>query len=206
MRDRTNAEWLEELRGPGRGEALADLRALLIRGLQYALDDRARLSDADLEDFVQDALLRILANLDCFEGRSRFTTWAHKIAVRVALSELRRMRWRDVSIEDLARQYDEGDFTPAVLADDEGSPDQIAAQQILLDTVLTLIDEELTERQRQALVAVVLAGMPLQEVAERMDTNRNALYKLLHDARQRLKKRMQSRGLTPEGVLAAFAQ
>jgi RNA polymerase sigma-70 factor (ECF subfamily) len=206
VRDRTNAEWLQELRRTPQDDALSDLRVLLVRGLQCALSDRPRLTDADVEDFAQEALLRILAKLDTFEGRSRFTTWAHKIAVRIALSELRRRRWRDVSIEDLVTQYDDGDFTPAVLADGGDSPHQIAAQRMLFDTVLRLIDEELTERQRQALVAVVLAGMPLQEVADRMGTNRNALYKLLHDARQHLKRQMLSRGLTPESVLEAFGE
>ena len=205
MVNRSNAEWLDDLRGPGREDALAELRVLLLRGLRHALNDRPRLGDADLEDFVQEALLKILANLDSFEGRSRFTTWAQKIAVRVALSDLRRRRWRDISIDDLMAQYDEGDFTPAVLADQAGPPDQLAAQRMLLDTVVRLIDEELTDRQRQALVAVALAGMPLQEVADRMGTNRNALYKLLHDARQRLKRRLEDRGLTADGVLAAFA-
>ena len=203
--NRSNAEWLDDLRGPGREDALAGLRVLLLRGLRHALDDRPRLGDADMEDFVQEALLKILANPDSFEGRSRFTTWARKIAVRVALSDLRRRRWRDISIDDLVAQYDEGDFTPAVLADQAGPPDQLAAQRMLLDTVVRLIDEELTDRQRQAPVAVVLAGMPLQEVADRMGTNRNALYKLLHDARQRLKRRLEDRGLTADGVLAAFA-
>jgi len=55
------------------------------------------------------------------------------------------------------------------------------------------VREELTERQRQALVAVRIQGMPLAEVARCMNTNRHALYKLLHDARQRLKRGMMDR-------------
>jgi RNA polymerase sigma-70 factor (ECF subfamily) len=205
MKDRTNEDWLQSLQGSDRDEALSSLRIALLRGLRSALSDSDWVTAADLEDFVQEALLKILANLASFEGRSRFTTWAHKIAVRVALTELRRRRWRDVSIEDLVSKYDEGDFTPSVLADPASSADQVAAQRILLDTVLRLVDVELTDRQRQAMVAIVLAGMPLQEVADRMGTSRNALYKLLHDARRRLKRRMADRGLTPDGVLSAFA-
>ena len=204
MMDRANEEWLRGLQGPERDEALGRLRAVLLRGLRGALSGYERVTAADLEDFVQEALLKILANLASFEGRSRFTTWAHKVAVRVALTELRRRRWRDVSVDDLVSRYDDGDFTPAVLADPTASPDQITARQMLLDTIVSLIDEELTVRQRQAMISVVLAGMPLQVVADRMGTNRNALYKLLHDARRRLKRRMADRGLTPDGVLAAF--
>ncbi len=75
----------------------------------------------------------------------------------------------------------------------------------LLERVSRLIAEELTERQRTALMAV-MHGMPLQEVAQRLGTNRNALYKLLHDARQQLQKRMRREGLSPEEILATFAE
>jgi RNA polymerase sigma-70 factor (ECF subfamily) len=74
-----------------------------------------------------------------------------------------------------------------------------------METLHRLIATELTDRQRQALVAVRIGGMPLEEVAHRMGTNRNALYKLLHDARQRLKKKMEEEGLSAEDVLAAFS-
>jgi RNA polymerase sigma-70 factor (ECF subfamily) len=204
MTERTNEEWLAELRGPGQEEALADLRSLLVRGLRYALADRSGVTEADLEDFAQDALLKILAGLDSFRGESRFTTWAHKIAVHVAFTELRRRRWQEVSLQDLVAQYDEGDFTPAALTDPSFSPEQRAAQRMLMEMLQRLIAEELTDRQRQAIIAVVIGGMPLEEVARRMGTNRNALYKLLHDARQRLKKRMSLMELSPQSVLAAF--
>ena len=205
MVERTNQEWLTELRGPGREVALADLRALLVRGLLYAMADRPAVTEADLEDFAQDALLKILAGLDTFRGESRFTTWAQKIAVHVAFTELRRRRWKDVSLEDLIAPYIEGDVTPAILAEEAPSPEQQVTQQTLMEMVQRLIAEELTDRQRQAMTAVVMGGMPLEEVARRMGTNRNALYKLLHDARQRLKRRMLARGLSPQDVLAAFA-
>jgi RNA polymerase sigma-70 factor (ECF subfamily) len=67
-----------------------------------------------------------------------------------------------------------------------------------------VINEELTDRQRDALVAVKVKGMPLEEVARRMDSNRNAMYKLLHDARQRLKEKLLAEGISPEEILAAF--
>jgi len=103
---RTNQQWLEALRGPGRDEALVDLQAILMRGLRYALPDHSGISEAALEDFVQDSMLKILASLDSFRGESRFTTWAQKIAVHVALTELRRHRWRDVSLDSVAGSRD----------------------------------------------------------------------------------------------------
>lgn len=203
MKDRTNEEWLAELQGPEQDRALADLRAFLVRGLGYALASYSDVDEAMIEDFVQDALLRILGALDSFRGESRFTTWAQKIAVRVAYSELRRRRWRDVSLDDLIASYDL-DFVPDMLVDPSAGPDQQATQQIFLNTLRRLIATELTDKQRQALVAIRIRGMPLEEVARRMDTNRNALYKLLHDARQRLKRKLEAEGLSPEEILAAF--
>lgn len=203
MKDRTNEEWLAELQGPEQDRALADLRAFLVRGLGYALASYSDVDEAMIEDFVQDALLRILGALDSFRGESRFTTWAQKIAVRVAYSELRRRRWRDVSLDDLIASYDL-DFVPDMLVDPSAGPDQQATQQIFLNTLRRLIATELTDKQRQAMVAVRIHGMPLEEVARRMGTNRNALYKLLHDARQRLKRKMEAEGLSPEDILAAF--
>jgi RNA polymerase sigma-70 factor (ECF subfamily) len=212
MTERTNQEWLAALRGPGRDQALADLRALLVRGLRYALASWSVVDEAILEDFAQDALLKILDGLDSFRGESRFTTWAQKIAVRVALTELRRHRWRDVSLDEMTGSPDADPSTgvrrrlllPDTLADPSAGPEQQAIQRTLLSTLRRIIATELTDKQRQALVAVRFHGVPLEEVARRMGTNRNALYKLLHDARQRLKKRMMAEGLSPQDVLAAF--
>ena len=203
MEERSNQEWLADLRGPQRDGALADLRAFLARGLRYALSSRSDVDDEIIEDFVQDALLKILDNLDSFRGESKFTTWAQKIAVNVSFTELRRRRWQDISLDEIVDAQGM-DFVPDMLIDRSARPDQQATQHIFLETLGRLIDTELTEKQRQALVAVQIQGMPLEEVARRMGSNRNAMYKLLHDARQRLKKQLEAGGLPPEDVLAAF--
>jgi RNA polymerase sigma-70 factor (ECF subfamily) len=203
MVERTNQEWLDELRGPEHDGALADLRSFLVRGLGYAFASCSDVDEAAIEDFVQDALLRILDNLDTFRGESKFTTWAQKIAVRVALTELRRRRWQDVSLNGFVESQGL-DFVPDMLIDPSAGPDQQATQRLLLETLGRLINTELTDKQRQALVATRIRGMPLEEVARRMGSNRNAMCKLLHDARQRLKKKMEAEGLSSDEVLAAF--
>jgi RNA polymerase sigma-70 factor (ECF subfamily) len=203
IKDRTNQEWLADLRGPEQDQALADLHDLLFRGMSYSLGAHSDVDEAMIEDFVQDALLRILGALETFRGESKFMTWAHKIAVRVGYSELRRSRWRDVSLDGLIEAGDV-DFVPEIMVDPAAGPEQQATQRIFLATLRRLIATELTDKQRQALVAVRIHGMPLEEVARRMGTNRNALYKLLHDARHRLKRKLETEGLTAEEVLAAF--
>ena len=204
MQNRTNEEWLSDLRGENQDLAIEDLRRVLTRGLIYALSSRISTDlEAQVDDFVQDAILRILDKMDTFRGESRFTTWAQKVAVRVAFTEMRRQRWKDISLEDLLPE-DSGDFTPLVLSDPSPDPEKLASQSQLLEMIDKMMSEELTDRQRTALLAVVKGGMPLEEVARRMDTNRNALYKLLHDARKQMRVRLLEKGLTAEEVLAVF--
>lgn len=204
MAERSNEEWIAALSQPGPeyDAAVEELRLLLVRGLGYALSQRRGIDDALLEDFAQDALLKILDGLNTFRGESRFTTWAQKIAVRVAYTELRRHRWRDVSLDDLTGSPD-ADFVPRFMADPSVGPEQRAVQHSVLETMRRVIDEDLTDKQREALMAKI-QGMPLEEVARRMGSNRNALYKLIHDARQRLKDRLLSEGLTAEEIMSAF--
>ena len=204
MQMRTNSEWLNDLRGPDQDQAIEDLRKVLKRGLIYSLSSRIKTDlETQVDDFVQDAILRILDKLDTFRGESLFTTWAQKVAIRVAFTELRRQRWKDISLEDLLPE-DSGDFTPLVLADPSPNPEKRATQTILTEMIETMLKEDLTDRQRTAMMAIIKGGMPLEEVARRMDTNRNALYKLLHDARKQMRKSLLEKGLTPQEVIEAF--
>jgi RNA polymerase sigma-70 factor (ECF subfamily) len=208
MGTRTNAEWLRDLRVGGgiREDALTDLRAIILSGLPYALANWLSPDNPDFdslaEETAQETLLRVMDRLDSFEGRSQFTTWTHKIAVRIALSELRRRRWRDVSLDNLVG--DESDESNSMMADTTPGPDATAEHSDLYARIQRLIMEELTEKQRRAMIAVAIKGMPLGEGARRMGMERNALYKLMHDARLRLKRRMAREGLTPHDVLAVF--
>jgi len=142
--------------------------------------------------------------LDTFAGRSLFTTWANKIALNIGLTELRRKRWRDTSLDRLT-QTEDGEYTPSFVADPAPRPEEVTEQRELMHYVTRLINEELTEKQRTALTAVI-QGQPLSEVALRMDSNQNAVYKLVFDARQRLRRRLADDGLTPEEIIAAFVE
>jgi len=205
--ERSNEQWLAELRGPERDRALADLRAVLVRGLRVALRGRVRqgLNEA-AEDFAQEALIKIMANLDTFRGESQFTTWAQKIAVRTASTELRRKRWRDVSLQEVLDRYGTHSGESDRLADEQTTPEQLTMRSTMVATVQRFVDDELTDKQRKAIVAVMFEGMSLEEAARRMGTNRNALYKLMHDARRRLKKRMEAEGLSAQDVLGSIGE
>ena len=209
MTERSNEQWVDDLDAPGEAQeiALGDLRAIVLRGLPYALSKWLTPSDPEFEslseEVAQDTLLRVLESLHTFEGRSRFTTWVHKIAVRIALTELRRKRWRDVSLDELTENAP-GQGPLGVLTAHVAGPEAVAEQSDMIAHLQRVISEELTEKQREALIATRIHGMPMEEVARRMGTNRNALYKLLHDARLRLKTRLEEEGLSPEDVMAAF--
>jgi RNA polymerase sigma-70 factor (ECF subfamily) len=203
MMARTDAEWCAQLVGEPSDAAVAELRGLLLRGMRFALAGYS-VTEGDLEDFVQDGLLKILQELPSYRGEARFTTWAQKVCVRISLTELRRRRWRDVSLDDLVTSSETMDFTPQVLTDRTADPGKAAAMQMMMAAVQRIVMEELTDLQRTAMMAVMQGGMPLQEVADRMGVNRNALYKLLHDARRRVQKRMIEEGMMPQELLAMF--
>lgn len=211
MTDRTNEQWLSNLgrTGPARESALADLRAIIQAGLPYALSALLPQSDpryaALEEEVVQETLLRVLARLDTFQGLSRFTTWVHTIAVRIALTELRRARWRDVSLDEMMDR-EAGEYPPFEAKDPAPKPETVVEREEALARVRQIIMEELTDKQRQAILAAGIHGFPLEEVARRMGTNRNALYKLMHDGRQQIKRRLAREGLTVEDIFSVFEQ
>jgi len=200
---RDNETWLLQLRsnGPEQQAALSDLRDALVRGLRRGLSPPVTGDEAFLEDAVQDAMVRILERLSQFEGRSRFLTWAISISIRIALSELRRRRWQDVSLDELTA---EGAFQSPVPVDGQIQPDTQWERKALLEKLQALIESELTDKQRAALIAE-LKGMPQDEIARHLGSNRNAVYKLTHDARKRLKQALQTAGYEAADVQSAFA-
>jgi RNA polymerase sigma-70 factor, ECF subfamily len=210
MRKRNNEQWLDDLRSADapREAALADLRQVILNGLPYALNKWLPSDDPRFaplaEEVTQETLVRVLDRLDTFQGLSQFTTWVQKIAIRFALTELRRKRWENVSLEHLTDGEENPPLVGLMMNPQAASPENLVEGKDMMLHVQRIITEELTEKQRQAMMAIAIQGMPLEEVARRMGTNRNALYKLLHDTRLRLKRRLAQEGLTPEDVLAVF--
>ncbi len=202
--NRNNEIWLSHLGGAGSDQqaALADLRAELLRGLHRAFWSWKGVDDDFLEDAVQDALLRILDHLGQFAGRSRFLTWATAIAIRVAMSELRRRRWQDVSLDEVIA---DADFSPLWTAAKDAEPTAGWERQTMLATLRDIIHQQLSQKQRTALLAE-LKGMPQEEIARHLGSNRNAVYKLTHDARKRLKQALEAAGYQAADIHVAFAE
>lgn len=211
-RPRSNAVWLADLVGDETSaETLADLREYLLRAVFLYLDrHREDLADLDrreleqlAEDFTQDALLQVLGALHTFRGESKFTTWAYRFVINVAAGELRLHRWRTLSIEALTGEHELSRST--LLLDYEApDPEVTAARQRALDAIREIIRDELADRQRFALLNIHFQDMPVEEVARLLDSSPNAIYKLLHDARKKVKQGLQHRHYSETDLLGIF--
>jgi RNA polymerase sigma-70 factor (ECF subfamily) len=196
--DDESRTWLRELRAGGetQDDAVVRLHALLLRAARFEVRRRRPtlryLRGDELDDIAteaaDDALMSVLARLDDFRGASRFTTWVYKFALLEAAVKLRKRAWqgREVPLEPESWSL----FASAGL-----EPDAEAEQSELLSTLQTAIDEMLTPHQRRVLVAIALNGVPIDVLAERVETTRGALYKTLHDARRKLREHLTERGL-----------
>jgi RNA polymerase sigma-70 factor (ECF subfamily) len=190
--------WLERLRadGPERDQALSDLRELLLRAARFEVNRRRaglpHLRGGDYDDLAQqsadDALLGILAKLDDYRGESRFTTWAYKFALLEAAVKLRRRAWQGREVPLEVEHW-------TLIGDRRSTPDQDAEAGELMRAVRDAIEQELTPHQREILVAITLNDVPIDVLAERLNTTRGALYKTLHDARRKLRAQLSERGL-----------
>ncbi|HEU0296584.1 MAG TPA: RNA polymerase sigma factor [Anaerolineales bacterium] len=207
---RDNQNWLADLRSSDerRDSAINELRAILSRVLPGALarwlSPETGHFDAFLEDVIQETLMRVIDRLDTFEGRSQFTTWVYKIAIRIALNELRHRKWKEVSLEGLEESSEPDEMPSERFASSAPQPELALERKDAMSLVKRIVEEELTPRQRAAMTAIGVKGVPMEEVARRMGTNRNALYKMMHDARLRLKGRLEREGLRLEELLNMF--
>ena len=187
--------WVTALSSPGRAResACSRLHELLLRAARFEVNRRRRslphLRGDDFDDLAMqsadDALVAILAKLDTFRGDSRFTTWAYKFALLEAAVKLRRRAWqgREVPLEP---------ETWEVFAGKHPSPERRAEESELLRELQAGIDKALSPHQREVLVALALNEVPIDVLAERLNTTRGALYKTLHDARKKLRAHISS--------------
>jgi RNA polymerase sigma-70 factor, ECF subfamily len=186
----TSEAWLDALRAPAtREEASARLHELLLRAARFEISRRrhalAAVPRDELDDLAyqaaDDALVAILGKLDTFRGDSRFTTWAYKFALLEAGVKLRRRAWRDREVT-----LDDDPSHPALR--DRGPSAQTRVEETeLLAAVRIAVKTALTPRQREVLIALALDDVPIDVLAERLGTTRGALYKVLHDARRKLR-------------------
>jgi RNA polymerase sigma-70 factor (ECF subfamily) len=196
--DEQSQAWLSALRAEGgeRDRAITRLHELLLRAARFEVGRRrAPLSQVrgdELDDIAtqaaDDALMAVLAKLDHYRGASRFTTWAYKFALLEAGVKLRRRAWQDREVVLDPESW-------LIQADPGSSAHEQLEQNETLEALRGAVGHALTPHQRQVFVALALNEVPIDVVAERLSTNRNALYKTLHDARRKLRRELAATGL-----------
>jgi len=200
--DAESAAWVERLRpdSPGYETAVRDLHMLLLKAARFEVHRRraalGRMSDGDHEDLVQqsadDALMAVLGKLGEFRGESRFTTWAYKFALLEAAVKVRRLVWREREVPLESEGWSE-------MGERSQTPyDRVEAQEVI-GAIQRAIRDDLSSHQREVLVAVTLNDVPIDVLAERLNSTRGALYKTLHDARRKLRAALDADGLKTDG-------
>jgi RNA polymerase sigma-70 factor (ECF subfamily) len=198
--DAESRSWLQGLRAGGseREATLARLHGLLLRVARHEAHRRSgslRLRGPELDDLANqaadDALMAIVAKVDGFRGQSRFTTWAYKFVMFEVSTKLARHFWRTSTVP---LEQQDWDRLPDLLG---VQPHQHAEWHELLTALRRAVAEDLTDRQRRVFVAVVLNNLPMDVLALELASNRNAIYKMLFDARRKLRASLAANGYLP---------
>ena len=196
--DAESKAWIDRLspESPDREAAIEALHALLLKAARFEIGRRSpafpHLRGNDHDDLAHqsahDALLAVLGKLGEFRGESRFTTWAYKFALLEAAVKVRRRAWqgRELPIEP---------DSWALIADDDSTPQQDVEMSEMFAALREAIERDLSPHQREVLLAIILRGVPIDVLSERLDTTRGALYKTVHDARRKLREALTARGL-----------
>lgn len=187
--------------GATRDQAISQLRSILLRGLSKSLNNRYG-KPFNAEDIVQEALVKVLNSLDKYEGRSKFTTWAMTVATRIGISALRRKYHQDVSMEPFGTS---DGYSMEVSITDEPTLSNLESRTKIFNVLQNLIDTELTDKQR-LVTRAFLSNFATDEIAEQLQMTRNAVYKLIHDARQKLKDGFERAGLTSEQIFEELSE
>jgi RNA polymerase sigma-70 factor (ECF subfamily) len=200
--DAESQTWIDRLSpdSPERDAAIKTLHALLLKAARFEVKRRGaafpRLRGNDYDDLAHqsadDALVAVMGKLGDFRGDSRFTTWAYKFALLEAAVKVRRRAWqgREVPLEPESW---------ALVADGHSTPQQDVETTELFAALQEAIKADLSPHQREVLVAVTLNDVPIDVMAERLNTTRGALYKTIHDARRKLRAALATRGLSVGG-------
>jgi RNA polymerase sigma-70 factor (ECF subfamily) len=196
--DSTSCRWVEQLDPghPRHEHAVARLHELLRRAALHELHRRRAqlpaLAGPEFEDVAHqcadDALVNILGKIDDFKGLSRFTTWAYKFAIFEVSSKLARHAWqRNPPSRD---ELELGKLPDSLVP----RPSEQAERREQLVVLRQAIEADLTPRQREAFVAIALNDVPIDVLALELESNRNAIYKNLFDARRKLRESLAAAG------------
>jgi RNA polymerase sigma-70 factor, ECF subfamily len=200
--DEESASWLRRLASTAPAERQTAERELHDRLIRIARSEVRRrgattnVTGPELDDVAHqaadDAMLAILAKLTEFRGESRFTTWAYKFVMLEVSSKLGRHYWRNPPVALDAERWE-------LLPDRLGlDPHQHAEAAGIVAEIRHVVDDELTAHQRRIFVAIVVDGIPMNALTEKLDLQRNTIYKVIFDARRKIRRALVAKGYLDE--------
>jgi len=219
-RPRSNQEWVAALQEDGslrQSEAFTDLGAFL---RYYLLNDiyqrsnsvaaLAPLAPVELEavtdEIVQEALIRIYKNVANFVDQGSFLNFALVIARRILIDEFRKKQWTTMPLTPLAQAHsEEEERTSMPTLDELPDPKQTltsvdAVWLEMAQIVYDAIRHDLSESQAQAFLAYEFWNMSTKQIAPFMDRTPMAVDQLRHQARLKIKLRLEAHGYTREDL------
>ena len=128
-------------------------------------------NDADARDVSQDAFIRLYESAHQFDGRSRFSTWFHRILVNLCIDYQRRTKWWQ-RILPLASPGDDPREPGIDPPSDKPGPDL----EVMQSESVAKLDEalkRLSSNQRIAVMLQVQAGLSSREIAAVLKCSEN---------------------------------
>lgn len=136
--------------------------------------------------------MSITRRLPSFRGESRFTTWAYKFVILEVSGKLGRHFW---SSSQVTLEPENWDQVPARLG---VTPEAAAEAGELFAAVRSIVETQLTPWQREIFVALLVHGISADALAVKLQTNRNAIYKVMFDVRRKIRSTLVTDGYLAE--------
>jgi RNA polymerase sigma-70 factor (ECF subfamily) len=199
--DAETDEWIRALSSDGadRERAAARLHEMLLRVARAEARRRSgelRISGPELDDLAHqsaaDAVVAVIAKIGEFRAESRFTTWAYKFVMLEVSGKVGRHFWRQPQVPMDTADWDR---LPDVFGLD---PARESEWRDLARALRQAVEEELTDHQRRIFTAIVLDAVPLDALVIELGSSRNAIYKVMFDARRKLRASLVANGYLHE--------
>ena len=205
--DAESVEWVRQLTGTGTAheDGVRKLHELLLRAARKEAGRRAHmhgLQGPELDDLAtqaaNDACVSILRKVATFRGESRFSTWAYKFVILEISAKVGRHVWKR---DGVSFASDDWESLPVRLGATSNSPQEHAEGREMVAAIRKIVLQDLTEYQQRVFIAVVLNSTSMDVVSVELQTNRNAIYKALFDARKKIRRHLEEQQLLePQGV------
>jgi RNA polymerase sigma-70 factor (ECF subfamily) len=149
----------------------------------------------DAAELSQETFVKVIENIDKFEGRSSFYTWLFRIAVNLTLSYCKRsvkLGLKSLDAEDDERNWQGRRVLKDFLsADGSSDPAAIAANKELCELIKKAM-MQLDDKQRAVIVLRDIEGMDYAQIAKVLDVELGTVKSRLSRGRSNLREIMEA--------------